>query len=434
MEYLLFYIFYIIALSCVLSIKHEHRQLVYKEHEIVKRQSAPPDNETTITDTHDYYTSRIISDPDEAYWNELEGHTKHTLSNDHHLRYSFVTVSFQFPFYGHLMNRFAITTQGFLYMSTFTHPDLDWAFTHYIAPLMGNFDTIGNDSHILYKDDGHSFVIEWRNVELNDQPEKGAYTYQATLFENGTILLAYKSIPDTNISGQEWPVKVGISDAYYYDREFYFGGYIRYIVKYHDIKINVTDLGDNTAVVLDPLPTCNQARTCEDCTSLNIGFNCSWCHAVSRCSDGIDRHMQAWENNGCANNGFDTLDKCTIPPTTIQSTTTTKPTTTRMLQTTIASPRKQPQSDAVRSSDSSNSAVIAIPIVLFVVIIVVLLGVWIFYARTHPNTRSGIWLIENSPRRIKEKISEISFFKNSSKEDSVRIKSKYEAHENISNA
>lgn len=39
-------------------------------------------------------------------------------------------------------------------MSNFTHPDLDWTFTHYIAPLMGNFDTIGNDSHILYKDDG----------------------------------------------------------------------------------------------------------------------------------------------------------------------------------------------------------------------------------------------------------------------------------------
>ncbi|XP_071139437.1 plexin domain-containing protein 2-like [Mytilus edulis] len=423
MEYLLFYIYYVIALSGVLSIKQEHGQVVYKEHDIVKRQSAPPDNETTITDNHDYYTSRIISDPDGAYWNELEGHTKHTLSNDHHLRYSFVTVSFQFPFYGHLMNRFAITTQGFLYMSNFTHPDLDWTFTHYIAPLMGNFDTIGNDSHILYKDDEHSFVVEWRNVKLNDQSEKGAYTYQATLFENGTILLAYKSVPDTNISGQEWPVKVGISDAYYYDRVYFFGGYIRYIVKYHDIKLNVTDLSDNTAVVLYPLPTCNQARTCEDCTSLNIGFNCSWCHAVSRCSDGIDRHMQAWENNGCVNNGFDTLDKCMIPPT-----------TTRMLQTTTAAPRKQPQSDAVRSSESSDSAVVAIPIAIFVVIMLVLLGVWIYYARTHPNTRSGIWLIENSPRRIKEKISEISFFKNSSKEDSVCIKSKYEAHENTSNA
>ncbi|XP_052091137.1 plexin domain-containing protein 2-like [Mytilus californianus] len=449
MEYLSFYIFYGVALSCVSSIKQDRRQVIYKEHEIVKRQTRPPENETTISDDHAYYTSKIISDPDGAYWNELEGHTKHILSNDHHLRYSFVIMSFQFPFYGHPINRFAITTQGFLYMSNFTHPDLDWTFTHYIAPLMGNFDTIGNDSQILYKDNGHSFVVEWRNVELNDQPEKGAYTYQATLFENGTILLAYKSIPDTNISGQIWPVKVGISDAYYYDRDLFFG-YIRYIVRYHNITLNVTDLGDNTVVVLDPLPTCNKATTCEDCTSLNIGFNCSWCHAVSRCSDGIDRHMQEWSTTGCVTNGFDTLDQCTIPTTTtsptptIKLTTTTKPTTTkpttrkptitRMLHTTTAAPLKPPKSDAVSSSGSSDSAVVAIPIVLFLVIIVVLLGVWIYYARTHPNTRSGMWLIENSPRRIKEKISEITFFKNSSKEDGVCINSKYEIHENTSKA
>lgn len=37
-----------ITVSGVLSIKQEHRQVVYKEHDIVKRQSAPPDNETTV--------------------------------------------------------------------------------------------------------------------------------------------------------------------------------------------------------------------------------------------------------------------------------------------------------------------------------------------------------------------------------------------------
>ena len=43
---------------------------------------------------------------------------------------------------------------GFLYMHSFTHPGLDYTFTNYLAPLMANFDTIGNYSDILHKDNG----------------------------------------------------------------------------------------------------------------------------------------------------------------------------------------------------------------------------------------------------------------------------------------
>ena len=46
---------------------------------------------------------------------------------------------------------------GFLYMSSFHHRDLDYSHSRYIAPLMANFDTIGNDSDILYRDDGTFF-------------------------------------------------------------------------------------------------------------------------------------------------------------------------------------------------------------------------------------------------------------------------------------
>ena len=46
---------------------------------------------------------------------------------------------------------------GFLYMSSFHHPNPKVILTRYIAPLMANFDTIGNDSNILYRDDGKFF-------------------------------------------------------------------------------------------------------------------------------------------------------------------------------------------------------------------------------------------------------------------------------------
>ncbi|XP_063403730.1 plexin domain-containing protein 2-like isoform X2 [Mytilus trossulus] len=415
---------------------------------------------TKISDHHDYYTSRIISDSEGAYWNELENHTRHILSNDHRRKYSLKRISFNFPFYGRPINTFAITTQGFLYMSTFTHPQLNWAFTHHIAPLMGNFDTIGNDSHILYKDDGHSFVVEWRNVELNDQSEKGPYTYQTTLFKNGTILFAYKSVPDTDISGKLWPVKVGVSDAFYFDRDSPFGGYTRFVVRYHLINLNVSYLANYTAIVLDPLPTCNEATTCENCTSLNIAFNCSWCHAASRCSSGIDWHRQNWRNKRCDENSVGTPEQCPIPtniPTTTTTTskpttpiatttkatttipskpasTTTRPSTLKITTTKIMSTTAEPRttstlgtvrSDAVRSKkDSKSETAIVVPLVIALVVILILCGAWIIYARTHPNTRSGIWLIEHSPRKMKEKFSGISFFKDS-KEDTSTIHSKY---------
>ncbi|XP_052091124.1 plexin domain-containing protein 2-like [Mytilus californianus] len=450
MEFLLYFCFSFAFV--VMSTNLGPNKVIYKGHNIVKRQEAPPDNTTTISDHHDYYTSKIISDPDGAYWNELEGHTRHILSNDHRRKYSFIWISFKFPFYGRPIYRFAITTQGFLYMSNFTHPKLDWTFTHYIAPLMGNFDTIGNDSEILYKDDGHSFVVEWRNVELNDQPEKGPYTYQTTLFENGTILFAYKSVPDTDIFGKLWPVKVGVSDAFYFDRDSPFGGYTRFIVRYHLINLNVTYLTNNTAVVLDPLPTCNEATTCENCTSLNIGFNCSWCHAASKCSSGMDWHRQNWRNNRCDAKAVDTPEQCPIPtkipttttskpttpatptkPTTIISTkpsaitakptttiittTTTKPTTSTSTEISSTAASATVGSDAVRSKkDSKSKTAVVVPLVVVLVVILILCGAWIFYARTHPNTRSGIWLIEHSPRKMKEKFSGISFFKNSKEE------------------
>lgn len=52
---------------------------------------------------------------------------------------------------------------GFLYMNSFTHPHLDYTFTNYLAPLMANFDTIGNYSDILHKDDG--MLTQWFNLE-----------------------------------------------------------------------------------------------------------------------------------------------------------------------------------------------------------------------------------------------------------------------------
>ena len=65
-----------------------------------------------------------------------------------------------------------------------------------------------------------SFTVEWEKVVLHDKPEDGAFTFQATLHQNGDIVFVYTAIPLVveNIKDTLHPVKVGLSDAYIMDR------------------------------------------------------------------------------------------------------------------------------------------------------------------------------------------------------------------------
>lgn len=64
-----------------------------------------------------------------------------------------VQLSFEFPFYGHLVRNVTVATGGFLYTGDYVHSWL--AATQYIAPLMANFDTsISNDSFVKLYDNG----------------------------------------------------------------------------------------------------------------------------------------------------------------------------------------------------------------------------------------------------------------------------------------
>ena len=47
------------------------------------------------------------------------------------------------------------------------------------------------------------------------------------------------------------------------------------------------------------IAACIVQRTCEDCVLAKISFDCQWCSAVNRCSDGYDRKRQHWLHNDC---------------------------------------------------------------------------------------------------------------------------------------
>ena len=100
-------------------------------------------------------------------------------------------------------------------------------------------------------------------------------------------------IPVSEISTNDHPVKVGLSDAYYIDTTI--SGIIRRkIYEYHKGELDQSLIDEETVIILTPLPTCNTATDCDTCKTIKTGFNCMWCPAVNRCSDGIDRHRDEW--------------------------------------------------------------------------------------------------------------------------------------------
>ena len=116
----------------------------------------------------------------------------------------------------------------------------------------------------------------------------------------------------------------------------------------------------------------------------------------------------------------------TARPKTVRPTTTTstvRPTTTTSTSTGKSSPTGVPTATQKTSQiakgekqtgekDDSNMAVIVVPIAL-ILVIVGLVGGWIYYAYTRPNTASGRWLIEHFQTTPQSKTSLSVKFKRS---------------------
>ncbi|KAB0398620.1 hypothetical protein E2I00_013866, partial [Balaenoptera physalus] len=270
-------------------------------------------------DNHSYYVSRVYgpSEPrsrelwvDVAKANQSQVKVHRILSNTHR-QASRVVLSFDFPFYGHPLRQITIATGGFIFMGDVVHRML--TATQYVAPLMANFNPgCSDNSTVAYFDNARSllsspgtvFVVQWDHVYLQDREDKGSFTFQAALHQDGRIVFGYKEIPMPvlEISSSQHPVKAGLSDAFMIlnpspdvpeSRR-------RTIFEYHRVELDPSKVTSTTAVEFTPLPTCLQHRSCDTCMSSDLIFNCSWCHVLQRCSSGFDRYRQEWLSYGCA--------------------------------------------------------------------------------------------------------------------------------------
>ncbi|XP_076461864.1 uncharacterized protein LOC143294305 [Babylonia areolata] len=405
---------------------------------------------------HSYYKSTIIPGAADDYFVPLYNPLTHESLNSAHRLAGVISLpmEFNFRFYGHKINSITVATGGFIYMSPFVHRFL--ASTQYTAPLMANFHTAAsNDSNIYFQHVGDEFIVEWQNILLKGEEEKGPFTFQAKLKSDGTITFVYKKlpVPITNITSESHPVKIGLSDAFYNDTHVPEEGIIRRrIVEYHRVVIGIQMIEQGTVVILTPLPTCNTIEDCETCAVHDgVKFDCKWCSSAKRCSSGLDWYRQDWEKKGCTRSAHTDPFLCNLTSTTpipssspglspvtpkstintsIQLTSTVHPvtttlrhvttTTTTSRTTTATSSTTNPtsglyvtsgavhacQNGSCRSKNPGVAAAVTVCVLLALLLVIV--GVWVYYAYTHPTSRSGIWLMEHRPSLLRAKLASMS--------------------------
>lgn len=347
-----------------------------------------------IKDNHIYYKSTIIQDAVNEHWVNFDDSVNaHKVLSDSHRMAASVQMKFKFRFFGHTVVNVTVATGGFLYMGPFLHQWL--TATQYVAPMMANFDTsLGNNSDIKIKADGQQFVVQWHHVHLKDQNATTPFNFQASLDKSGKIKFMYKDLPilPDKISSEKHPVKIGLSDAYYIDSKSN-EGVIRTIYEYHRVAIDMQKIRPRTVVILEPLPTCNLAEDCSSCINQKINFDCSWCPAVQRCSDGIDWQRQDWFLNKCHKLKENETKKC-------------------------------PSYSALSKKPKDSVPVAVVIVIVVVLILCISVAIWCFYGYSHPTTPLGIWMMEHRPSQMKAKMANMKFWKQSTPAgDKYRIES-----------
>ena len=85
----------------------------------------------------------------------------------------------------------------------------------------------------------------------------GHFNFQAVLHSNGEVSFAYRDVPVNvgSISSAQHPVKVGLSDAYYMDRQVSPDVRKRTIYEYHRVSVPTNQVHSGAAVKIVPLPS-----------------------------------------------------------------------------------------------------------------------------------------------------------------------------------
>ena len=148
----------------------------------------------TVTVDGAYYTMSLYQDNAENMYNrnkvDMSSAEVHEFLSTHSQAAEAIEPGFGFPFYGHLAERFFVTTHGFLSFAPGLH-NLMYK-TQYVAPLRVKLDPgRHNDSTINYILTDNSLTIQWTNItvaEPFEHPSGGRFTFQVMTIINANVI------------------------------------------------------------------------------------------------------------------------------------------------------------------------------------------------------------------------------------------------------
>ena len=353
--------------------------------------SSIPQN-TTVTSFHKYYRSRFYVNSNnfedlKALYDAKNNYVVKldlTSRRSTHIRFTTRKLKFKFIFYGHTVESATVTAAGFVHIGPVIHGFIH--DVHYVAPLMGDFYSNPNSPVIVYiYSDSSKFTVQWESIYESGASSTKPFTFQVTLYSNGTIMFAYKHIPYSiaNFVSKFFPPKVGLADGYIINEKYTIivGGRavdipVTTIYRYHTVSLEKKAIQSNSAFILSPIPNCIQAKTCKSCFDKVIAqnFGCKWCDKLQLCSDTFDWHRQAWTANGCVKDAFNSPDKC-------------RP----------SSPSSNKQSK--KPHKGSNTVVGATVGVIVALLVLCVAGI-LFYGYRRPTSKLGMFMIRNRPSKF----------------------------------
>ena len=361
-----------------------------------------------LLDSRDYYKSFYIENGEQYFidlssnelkkrFDQFDVEELSKLSNSYRKAYH-THLKFSFPYYGHTVRNIVITSDGFMNIGSiyYTYAPM----VHYVAPLMCDFNLIAsNDTKVYIGSNNELFIVQWTDILLR-YDNKRKFTFQSQLHKNGTIVMAYKDIPISPIdikNTSKLNVTVGLSNGFIltFKHIFSFSKKViihRYIYSNRRINFPLSKVKSNSAIKLDLLPSCLQFHTCDSCLNAT-NSTCHWCPALRRCFDSYDRYRQSWLLAKCHDKALDISDKCS----------TTVPSVTKKNINHSESPVSLITKKRNDDKRPSKGLLIGGLIGVLLLILIICVIAFYVYAYLHPQSRSGMWLIEHRPGRIFQK-------------------------------
>lgn len=155
---------------------------------------------------------------------------------------------------------------------------------------------------------------------------------------------------------------------------------------------------------LDLITACVSLTNCETCTTANIAFECRWCDATQKCSDGFDRHRQDWMLKKCDvdSHSKDTPNRCKFTPTTTTPSSKLSPSGSNpgsAKSKTDHDPSGYNYHDHDSDASHSHASSSKVGAMFFLILIAFVggIGMWVFYAYKNPQTGAGQFLIKYRP-------------------------------------